>query len=422
MTNEYETRIDLLHKEYCQEKITLENNRQTIINEKNDEINHLHQQLVCQRSQVESHQDTIEHLRQDIHQYQQDMSNNVIRIDQLSDEQKRVSQSMIRLKTILNVDVFDPDELIEQLAHKLEQTQTIRNECERLTVDLSKEKLEKTHLNRDLQHIEQQYDEMKERYTNMQDEFVDNKSKYESECQQLNQTLEQLREEKDRYNVQYNQLQRQYVEQTEHYDALQRQYNVLSTDKDEQIVRYQCELNEHLTTIDKYRRESNDAHDELKSKQNQIDSLQNAFDKVQEQVQLKMFDIDKINEQIRVYEQERQQYEQRLVDERTRSHEDYVLLETKYHDVRTDKAELEHRLDTIRLEMQSNIDNERQEFHVQLECAHAQVKQLQVRSTMKTTRERERERDTCLVCSMNTMLLEHVVSYDLDRTSVDSRR
>ncbi|CAF4358686.1 unnamed protein product, partial [Adineta steineri] len=125
LTNEHQQIISDLKNEFSKQKSLSESEYFTIIHEKNEEIDNLHEQLLTQNSQIDSHQDTIEHLRKDLHDYEIKYSEQNAQLDQLLDQQKHISESMIRLKNVLNVDANDHDELLEQLLHKMEQSQLI---------------------------------------------------------------------------------------------------------------------------------------------------------------------------------------------------------------------------------------------------------------------------------------------------------
>ncbi|CAF4429545.1 unnamed protein product, partial [Adineta steineri] len=159
-----------LKNEFSKQKSLSESEYFTIIHEKNEEIDNLHEQLLTQNSQIDSHQDTIEHLRKDLHDYEIKYSEQNAQLDQLLDQQKHISESMIRLKNVLNVDANDHDELLEQLLHKMEQSQLIKTESERLNNDLIKQKSEQTNLHNELHHLEQQFDDIKDELHKTQQE------------------------------------------------------------------------------------------------------------------------------------------------------------------------------------------------------------------------------------------------------------
>src|SRR5690349_17518043 len=62
LTSEHEQIIVNLKSEYSKEKSTIESKFLSIIHEKTEEIDNLQQQLLSQRSQFDSYQDTIENL------------------------------------------------------------------------------------------------------------------------------------------------------------------------------------------------------------------------------------------------------------------------------------------------------------------------------------------------------------------------
>ena len=308
------------------------------------------------------------------------MSEQTAQLDQLFDEQRRISQSMTRLKNVLGVDAMDHDELIEQLVHKMEQSQLIKTESERLNYDLSRQKSEQSNLRQELQQLEHQYDDVKEQLIKAQKELTNNKVKYESQSNQSKQSFEQIGEEKHQLEVQLEQVQSELIHHTRQYDEFQRKFKEFSQEKDEQLAKSQDESNQQQILIENLRRESNDTHDELKSKSNEMLTLQNNFDKLHQTLQSKLDEIERLNEQILAFTDDQQQQEQ-LLAEQKQLKDVHSALESKFNLVLTEKAGLENQLDSIRIQMQtteSTMTKKRQDTVVQLEQAEIQVKELQV--------------------------------------------
>jgi uncharacterized coiled-coil protein SlyX len=93
-----------LESKFSKQKSTTEFEFLSKLHENSEEIDNLRQQLLTQSSQSDSHQDTIDHLRKELHEYETKYSQQNSQLDHLLDEQKHISQSMIRLKNVLGVD------------------------------------------------------------------------------------------------------------------------------------------------------------------------------------------------------------------------------------------------------------------------------------------------------------------------------
>lgn len=287
---------------------------------------------------------------------------------------------MTRLKNVLGVDAMDHDELIEQLVQKMEQSHLIKTESERLNYDLSRQKSEQGNLRQQLQQLEHQYDDMKEQLIKAQKELTNNKVKYESQSNQSKQSFEQIGEEKHRLEVQLEKVQSELIHHTRQYDEFQRKFKEFSQEKDEQLAKSHDESNQQQILIENLRRESNDTHDELKSKSNEMLTLQNNFDKLHQTLQSKLDEIERLNEQILAFTDAQQQQEQLLADQKQLK-DVHAALESKFNLVLTEKAGLENQLDSVRIQMQtteSTMTRKRQDTVVQLEQAEMQIKELQV--------------------------------------------
>jgi chromosome segregation ATPase len=287
---------------------------------------------------------------------------------------------MTRFKTILNVDANDHDELLEQVLHKMEQSQLLKTESERLNNDLIKQKTEQTNLHHELQQLEQQFDDLKDELNKTKQELLTNKTKYETQLDQLNQSIEQIHKEKHSIEIQFKELQTQFINQTNQYDYLQTKFHESSIENNEQISKYEKDSAQQQTLIDNLHRESNDLQDELKSKTNEILSLQTNLNKLQQILQTKIDEIEQLSQQKLTLTEDNNQKEKFLFEQKQLT-EAHSALEEKFNNVLTDKAALENQLDTIRVKMQtteSNINKRKEDNLVKLEQAEKRIKELQV--------------------------------------------
>ena len=301
----------------------------------------------------------MEHLRKELHDYQSKFLEQNSQLDQLLDEQKHLSQSMIRLKTVLGVDATDHDELLDQLLHKMEQSQLIENESKRLANDLHKQKVDYTNLSHELQHLEQQFDDLKDELNKSKQQLISNQTKYDQQLHQHAQSFEQLQKEKNSNELQFADLQEQFLEQTNQYEQLQTKFHQLSMEKDQQISTLERDLNEQQSLQDKLRRELTDLHDELESKINQIQQLS--------QQKTTLIEDNHRKEQI-LFEQKQ-------------FTEVHTALEEKFNTILAEKAGLANELDTIRVQMQtteSTINKRKQDHVLKLEQAEKRIQELQV--------------------------------------------
>lgn len=303
--------------------------------QKSEEIDNL------QRSQFDSYQHTINHLRKELHE-----------IESKLDEQNRLSQSFIRLKNIFNVDAHDHDEVINQLVQKMERFQLLNN-------DLTKEKSE----------LQQQFDDNKDELNRTKQEFLTNKNKYENQINQLNQ---QIQNEKHSINIQFENLQKQFNDKTHQYDQLQTDF--------EQLSKYEKDLQQQQILNDNLRREFNDLHDELKSKTNEILSLQTELNKLQQTLQNKINEIEQLS-QDKLSLTEDNQRKEKVLSEQKQFNEVHTALEEKFNNILAEKAGLENELDKIRVQMQtteSTLNKKKQDQIVKLEQSEQKIKELQV--------------------------------------------
>jgi hypothetical protein len=359
LTTEHEQIIANLKIEFSKQKSTSESEYLSIIHEKTDEIDNLHQKFLSQRSQFDSHQDTIEHLRKELHENEIKLS----QFDHLLDEQNHLSQTIIRLKNVLGLDGTDHDEFVEQLVQKMEQFQLLKTESEHLNNDFIKQKSEQINLHNELQQLEQQFDDNKDELNKIKQELLTNKNKYENQINQLNQSLEQLQNEKHSIEIQFENLQTQFIDKTNQYDHFQTKFHQLSIEKDEQILKYKNDLNQQQILNDNLRRELNDLHDEFKSKTNEVFSLQTNFNKLQQTLQTKIDEIERFSQ------------------EKITLTEAHTALEEKFNNILAEKAGLENQLDSIRVQMQtteSNIKEKKHDQIVKLEQSEKRIKELQV--------------------------------------------
>jgi predicted nucleic acid-binding Zn-ribbon protein len=305
--------------------------------QKSEEIDNL------QRSQFHSYEHTINHLRKELHE-----------IESKLDEQNRLSQSFIRLKNIFNVDAPDHDEVINQLVQKMERFQLLNN-------DLTKEKSD----------LQQQFDHNKDELNRTKQEFLTNKNKYENQINQLNQ---QIQNEKHSINIQFENLQKQFNDKTHQYDQLQTNF--------EQLSKYEKDLQQQQILNDNLRREFNDLHDELKSKTNEILSLQTDLNKLQQTLQNKINEIEQLS-QDKLSLTEDNQRKEKVLSEQKQFNEVHTALEEKFNNILTEKAGLENELDKIRVQMQtteSTLNKKKQDQIIKLEQSEQKIKELQVKT------------------------------------------
>lgn len=338
LTSKHEQLLNNLSKE----KSAAESEYLSIIHDKTEEITNLQQQLSSQRTQFDTHQDTIENLRKEIQEKEIKLS----QFDHLLDEQNQLSKSFIRLKKVLNVDANDYDELIEHFVHKMEEYQLLKNQSEDLHNDILKHKSEQTNLRHELQQLEDNKNELNK----TKQELLLNKTKYENEINQLHESIEQITNEKHSIVNQF--------------DSLKTNFHQTSDEKEEQLLKYQTDFNQQQTLNDNLRRQLNDLNDELKTKTNEILSLQTNLNKFQQNLQIKIDEIQQISQ------------------EKTLLNETHLALEEKFNHILSEKAGLENQLDTIRVQMQtteSTMKKKKQDETTKLEQSEKQIKELQVR-------------------------------------------
>ncbi|CAF1053004.1 unnamed protein product [Rotaria magnacalcarata] len=352
----------------------------SMINEKIEEIDNLHQQISFQRSRSDSHQDTIEQLRKELHEYDKTVSQQNAQLDHLLDEQKQRTESITRLKNVLNVDATDHDDLLEQLIHKMEQYQLLISESERLNLDLTKQKSEQSNLHNELQQLEQQFDDMKDELNRNKQELAENKQKYGNQLNQLKQAYETLQKDKHSLEVQFENIQTQFTEKTNQCDELEAKFKKTFIEKDEQILKYQQDFNQLQTLNEDLRLESNDLHDEVKSKANEILSLQANVDRIQQILQSKVDQIEQLSQDKTSLAEDNSQKE-KLVSEHKHFIEIHAILEEKFNHLLSEKAGLENQLDTIRIQMQtteSNANQAKQEVTNKLQQAEKRIQEIQI--------------------------------------------
>lgn len=356
LTSKHEQLLNNLSKE----KSAAESEYLSIIHDKTEEITNLQQQLSSQRTQFDTHQDTIENLRKEIQEKEIKLS----QFDHLLDEQNQLSKSFIRLKKVLNVDANDYDELIEHFVHKMEEYQLLKNQSEDLHNDILKYKSEQTNLRHELQQLEQQLEDNKNELNKTKQELLLNKTKYENEINQLHESIEQITNEKHSIVNQFENLQTQFLDKTNQFDSLKTNFHQTSDEKEEQLLKYQTDFNQQQTLNDNLRRQLNDLNDELKTKTNEILSLQTNLNKFQQNLQIKIDEIQQISQ------------------EKTLLNETHLALEEKFNHILSEKAGLENQLDTIRVQMQtteSTMKKKKQDETTKLEQSEKQIKELQVR-------------------------------------------
>ena len=381
LTDEHQQVIEDLKSEVSKQKLTYDTDFHSIINEKNEEIHDLHQQLQCQSSKSDTHQDTIETLRKELHEYEKKFIQQSSQLDHLLDEQKHMTETILRLNNILDIDATNHDELLEQFVYKMEQFQLLKTESERLNNDLIKQKSEQTNLQHEHEQLEQQLDDIKNELNHTKQELITNKQKYENQLNQLNRSYEQLDKEKQEIMIQYENIQSQFIDKTNQYHQFQIKFDKLLNDKDEQILKYQNDFNEQQIHNEGFHRNLNDLNDELKSKTNEILTLQTNSDKLQQILQSKIDEIEEFSKQNMILIEDNNRKE-KLLSEQKQLTEVCAALEEKFNSIRSEKAELENQLDKIRLQMQTtevDVNKRKQENAIELEQTEKQIKELRVR-------------------------------------------
>ncbi|CAF4652327.1 unnamed protein product, partial [Rotaria sp. Silwood2] len=370
LTTEHEQIIENLKSEYL-----------SMTQEKSEEIDNVHQQLLFQRSEIDSYQDTIENLRKELHEYEKKFLQQNSQLDHLLDEQKQQSQIIIRLKNILGVDTTNHDELLEQFVHKMEQYRLLITESERLNNDLNKQKSEQINIHHELQQLEQQYDDMKDELNKTKQELITNKNKYENQLNELNQSYKQLEKDKHSIDIQFENIQCQFIDKTKQYEQIETKFNKSLNEKDEQISICEENINQQEILNDKLHRELNDLHDELKTKTDEIISLQANLDKIQQTLQSKINDIEQLSQE-KISLAENNNQKEKLLFQQKQLTEVHTALEEKFNNLLSEKAGLENQLDSIRLQMQTtetNMNKRKQENMNKLEQAEKKIKELLVR-------------------------------------------